>query len=110
MAARHARKNVAKKVPRFSLFVMEASVSAKPRFLSRFASSTYAQESSWREDNRRISNGDQVNRVAALAMKRGKSVVKSSPLKSQAIFANYIEMVTCDDKGLLLVCKPLRPA
>jgi hypothetical protein len=34
----------------------------------------YAQESSWREDNRRVSNGDQVNRVAALAMKRGKSV------------------------------------
>jgi len=32
----------------------------------------YAQESSWREDNRRISNGDQVSRVAALAMKRGK--------------------------------------
>jgi hypothetical protein len=25
-------------------------------------------------DNRRVSNGDQVNRVAALAMKRGKSV------------------------------------
>jgi hypothetical protein len=34
----------------------------------------YSQESSWREDNRRVSNGDQVNRVAALAMKRGKSV------------------------------------
>jgi ISXO2-like transposase domain/Predicted 3'-5' exonuclease related to the exonuclease domain of PolB len=34
----------------------------------------YAQESSWREDNRRVSNGDQLNRVAALAMKRGKSV------------------------------------
>jgi hypothetical protein len=34
----------------------------------------YAQESSWREDNRRASNGDQVSRVAALAMKRGKSV------------------------------------
>jgi hypothetical protein len=34
----------------------------------------YAQESSWREDNRRVSNGDQVTRVAALAMKRGKSV------------------------------------
>jgi transposase-like protein len=33
----------------------------------------YAQESSWREDNRRVSNGDQVSRVAALAMKRGKS-------------------------------------
>jgi hypothetical protein len=25
-------------------------------------------------DNRRVSNGDQVSRVAALAMKRGKSV------------------------------------
>jgi hypothetical protein len=34
----------------------------------------YAQESSWREDNRRVSNGDQVNRVTALALKRGKSV------------------------------------
>jgi transposase-like protein len=34
----------------------------------------YAQESSWREDNRRVSNGDQVNRVAALALRRGKSV------------------------------------
>jgi hypothetical protein len=33
----------------------------------------YAQKSSWREDNRRVSNGDQVSRVAALAMKRGKS-------------------------------------
>lgn len=34
----------------------------------------YAQESSWREDNRRQSNGEQVNRLASLAMKRGKSV------------------------------------
>jgi hypothetical protein len=34
----------------------------------------YAQESSWREDDRRISNGDQVKRIASLAMKRGKSV------------------------------------
>jgi hypothetical protein len=33
-----------------------------------------ARESSWREDNRGVSNGDQVSRVAALAMKRGKSV------------------------------------
>jgi hypothetical protein len=33
----------------------------------------YAQEPSSREDNRRISNGEQVNRVAALALKRGKS-------------------------------------
>jgi transposase-like protein len=34
----------------------------------------YAQESSWREDNRRVSNGDQVRRVATLAMKRERSV------------------------------------
>lgn len=34
----------------------------------------YAQESSWREDNHRVSNCDQVNRVAALGLKRGKSV------------------------------------
>jgi transposase-like protein len=29
----------------------------------------FAQEASWREDNRRLSNGDQVSRVAGLAMK-----------------------------------------
>ena len=34
----------------------------------------YAQESSWREDNRRVSNGEQTRTVAALAMKRGPSV------------------------------------
>jgi hypothetical protein len=34
----------------------------------------YAQEASWREDHRRISNGDQVNVVSGLAMKRGPSV------------------------------------
>lgn len=34
----------------------------------------YAQEASWREDNRRQSNGEQVTRVAGLALKRGKSV------------------------------------
>jgi hypothetical protein len=28
----------------------------------------FAQEASWREDNRRLSNGEQVNRVAGLAM------------------------------------------
>ncbi|MEA2872784.1 MAG: hypothetical protein QOH67_2760, partial [Hyphomicrobiales bacterium] len=33
----------------------------------------YAQEASWRED-RRMSNGEQVNRLAGLAVKRGKSV------------------------------------
>ena len=34
----------------------------------------YAQEASWPEDNRRMSNGEQVNRLAGLAVKRGKSV------------------------------------
>ena len=34
----------------------------------------YAQESSWREDHRRMSNGEQVFRVAALAMKAKPSV------------------------------------
>jgi transposase-like protein len=34
----------------------------------------YAQESSWREDNRRVSNGDQVLRIAGLAMARKPSV------------------------------------
>jgi transposase-like protein len=34
----------------------------------------YAQEASWREDNRRVSNGDQVNRLAGLALKAKPSV------------------------------------
>jgi len=34
----------------------------------------YAQEASWREDNRRISNGEQVHRVAGLAMVAKRSV------------------------------------
>jgi hypothetical protein len=34
----------------------------------------YAQEAAWREDNRRVSNGDQVSRVATLAMARKPSV------------------------------------
>jgi transposase-like protein len=34
----------------------------------------YAQEASWREDNRRVSNGDQTYRVAGLAMKNKPSV------------------------------------
>jgi len=34
----------------------------------------YAQEASWREDHRRMSNGDQVFRIAGLAMKRKPSV------------------------------------
>jgi hypothetical protein len=34
----------------------------------------YAQEASWREDNRRQSNGDQVNRLAGLALNTKPSV------------------------------------
>ena len=34
----------------------------------------YGQERSWRGDNRRPSNGEQVNRLAALSLKRGRSV------------------------------------
>src|ERR1700694_2050251 len=37
-------------------------------------------------------------------------VVKSHALKSHAIFANYVELVTWDDKGFYPVCKPFRPA
>jgi hypothetical protein len=33
-----------------------------------------AQEASWREDHRRVSNGDQVHVISGLAMKRGPSV------------------------------------
>jgi hypothetical protein len=38
----------------------------------------YAQEASWREDNRRASNGEQVNRLAGLPMKHKPSVDFSS--------------------------------
>jgi hypothetical protein len=34
----------------------------------------YAQESSWREDNRRQSNGEQVTQIAGLALKSKPSV------------------------------------
>jgi transposase-like protein len=34
----------------------------------------FAQEAAWREDNRRVSNGEQVRRVASLAMSRKPSV------------------------------------
>jgi hypothetical protein len=40
---------------------------------------------------------------------RSRFVVKSSRLKLQAVFANYVELVTCDDNRLQPVCKPFRP-
>jgi hypothetical protein len=33
----------------------------------------YAQEASWREDNRKVSNGEQVKRLAGLAMSKKES-------------------------------------
>jgi hypothetical protein len=33
----------------------------------------YAQEASWREDNRKVSNGDQVKRIMSLAMGKKES-------------------------------------
>ena len=35
----------------------------------------YAQDSSWREDNRRLSNGEQVNRLAALSLKLASQLI-----------------------------------
>ena len=37
----------------------------------------YAQEASWREDNRRASNGEQVNRVAGLAMEQSRAWISA---------------------------------
>ena len=34
----------------------------------------YSHEALWREDNRRVANGEQVQRIAKLALGRGKSV------------------------------------
>ncbi len=69
----------------------------------------YAQESSWREDNRRVSNGDQVSRVAALAMKRedrrfqrllagARSMIHPKPKKA--------ENVTMDTRPFAIVMLP----
>jgi hypothetical protein len=45
------------------------TISIAGRYLLR-----YAQEASWREDNRRQSNGEQVNQVAKLALTSKPSV------------------------------------
>lgn len=45
----------------------------------------YAQESAWREDNRRVSNGSQVERVATLALGRKPSVDFSGYWQRHAI-------------------------
>ena len=55
----------------------------------------YAQEASWREDNRRVSNGDQVHRVAALAMQASRQSI--SPDIGSGIFPRS---ATCCPKNI----------
>ena len=52
-----------------SLYVQPSPAQLAGAYLLR-----YAQEASWREDNRRASNGDQTYRIAGLAMKHNPSV------------------------------------
>jgi hypothetical protein len=47
----------------------------------------YAQEATWREDNRRASNSDQVSRLAGLAAKH-KSSVDSAGIGSGTLRSN----------------------
>jgi hypothetical protein len=47
---------------------------AEHGFRRRVRQLRYAQEASWREDCRRMSNGEQVNRIAGLAMASKRSV------------------------------------
>jgi hypothetical protein len=49
----------------------------------------YAQESSWREDNRRVSNGDQVNRVAAPGSKAWWFRVRLFPVRARSYGAPH---------------------
>ena len=53
---------------------IEGAVGADPGLWRRAVPSPLAQEGSWCEDNRRVPNGDQVHRVAGLAMMRKPSV------------------------------------
>ena len=45
-------------------------------------------------------------RAVEIQSASSRFVVKSSRLKLQAVFANYVELVTCDDNRLQPVCKP----
>jgi ISXO2-like transposase domain len=48
----------------------------------------YAQENPWREDSRRVSNGGEVSRVAAPAMKCGKVVDMTTYYEPSTIQSN----------------------
>jgi hypothetical protein len=63
------RKNTAENVPRLRRAVAGHHHHISGPYLLRFA-----QEASWREDNRRVTNGEQVQRIASLALTRGPSV------------------------------------
>jgi hypothetical protein len=62
-------------VPVFPKIGAVALTQADPSAVNKMTTKTVADfERRARGHNRRVSNGDQVSRVAALAMKRGKSV------------------------------------
>jgi hypothetical protein len=53
------------------------------------------QEAAWREDNRRIPNGEQVQRVAKLALGRNKSVDFSGHRAAPVLLAAYMLRHQC---------------
>jgi hypothetical protein len=63
------RKKTAENVPRLRRAEAGHHHHISGPYLLRFA-----QEASWREDNRRVTNGEQVQRIASLALTRGPSV------------------------------------
>jgi hypothetical protein len=51
----------------------------------------YAQKRSWRGDNRRLSNGEQVNRLAALSFKRRKMFMPEQKLHThEEVFKDHV--------------------
>jgi len=62
----------------------------------------YAQESCWREDNRRLSNGEQVNRLAALSLK------VASQLIFGGLLAAALERCSCLSKSFTATKKCLK--
>ena len=58
----------------FFSHMRRAEIGNHHQHIARINLFRHVQEASWREGNRRISNGDQVQRLAVLAMKRKPSV------------------------------------
>jgi ISXO2-like transposase domain len=59
----------------------------------------YAQEASWREDNRRVSNGDQLQRVSALAMRHKPSVDSAATGKGMSKNSGCVYILTVISSG-----------